>query len=568
MIINKKPRRYIPQELNITWESLEPIFAELQNRVLNNSTELEQWLKDRSEIEAALEEDFAWRYIKMSCDTANEELVKNFQYFATEIEPKISPLSNELNKKFSESPYMDELDKEKYFVYSRAIKKALELYREENIELFTELQVKQQKYQGITGSMSVEINGQEYTLEQASIFVKDLNREIREHAWKTIQQRRLVDKDDLNILFDELIKLRNQVALNAGFENYRDYMFQALGRFDYTPQDCYDFANAIEKEIVPILKEQAEKRREALTLETLKPWDLEVSVSGKPALKPFNNGEELIDKSIACFNAIDEKLGSKLATMKANNLFDVESRKGKAPGGYNYPLAETGAPFIFMNSANSLRDLTTMVHEGGHAIHTFLTANLELNDFKHCPSEVAELASMSMELISMDNWDVYFDNAEDLNRAKKEQLADVLKTLPWVAVIDQFQHWIYTNPNHTAADREETFKQIYNRFGAGFADWTDLEKEFGNVWQKQLHLFEVPFYYIEYAIAQLGAIAVWKNYKENPQTALEQYLAALSLGYTKPMNEIYETAGIKFDFSADYVKELAAFVKEELEKLG
>jgi len=567
-MITKKPRTYIPQELNITWENLEPLFAELQNREINSTLELEQWLKDRSELEAALEEDFAWRYIRMSCDTANDELVKNFQYFATEIEPKISPLANELNKKFVESPFMDDLDKEKYFVYSRAIKKALELYRDENIELFTELQVKQQKYQSITGAMSVELNGQEYTLEQASIFIKDLNREVRENAWKTIQQRRLVDKDDLNILFDELIKLRNQVALNAGFENYRDYMFQALGRFDYTPQDCYDFANAIEKEIVPILKEQAEKRREALALEVLKPWDLEVSVSGKPALKPFNNGEELIDKSIACFNAIDEKLGSKLATMKANNLFDVESRKGKAPGGYNYPLAETGAPFIFMNSANSLRDLTTMVHEGGHAIHTFLTADLALNDFKHCPSEVAELASMSMELISMDKWDVYFDNEDDLNRAKKEQLADVLKTLPWVAVIDQFQHWIYTNPSHTAADREETFKQIYSRFGAGFADWTDLELQFGNVWQKQLHLFEVPFYYIEYAIAQLGAIAVWKNYKENPDKALAQYLEALALGYTKPINEIYETAGIKFDFSAEYVQELASFVKDELEKLG
>lgn len=568
MIITKKPRTYIPQDLTITWESLAPIFDELQNRDIENKTALEQWLKDRSELEAALEEDFAWRYIKMTCDTANEELVKSFQYFATEISPKISPLSNELNKKFVESPYMDELDKEKYFVYNRSVKKALELFREENIELFTELQVKQQKYQSITGAMSVTINGQEYTMEQASILVKDLNREVRENAWKTIQQRRLVDKDDLNILFDELIKLRNQVALNAGFENYRDYMFQALGRFDYTPQDCYDFANAIEKEIVPILKEQAEKRRVALGLDTLKPWDLEVSVSGKAALKPFNNGAELIDKSIACFNAIDSKLGEKLATMKANNLFDVESRKGKAPGGYNYPLAETGAPFIFMNSANSLRDLTTMVHEGGHAVHTFLTANLELNDFKHCPSEVAELASMSMELISMDKWDVYFDNEEDLLRAKKEQLADVLKTLPWVAVIDQFQHWIYTNPTHTAADREETFKQIYNRFGAGFANWDGQEQQFGNVWQKQLHLFEVPFYYIEYAIAQLGAIAVWKNYKENPEKALDQYLAALALGYTKPMNEIYETAGIKFDFSAEYVKELASFVKGELDKLG
>lgn len=567
LIINKKPRTYIPEDLKMEWDSLSPILDELLKRDINNVEELEKWLKDKSELEAALEENFAWRYIKMSCDTANEDLVKDFQYFATEIEPKISPVANKLNKKFNDNLFIDQLDQDKYFVYIRAVKKSLELYREENVELFTQLQVAQQKYQSITGAMSVTINEQEYTLEQASNFLKDTDRSVRKNAWETVQQRRLLAKDELNILFNELIAMRHKVALNAGFENYRDYMFQALGRFDYTPKDCYDFAEAIEQEVVPVLREQAEKRKEALGLTNLKPWDMEVSTSGKSALKPFNNGEELINKSITCFTAIDPSLGEKLAIMKANGLFDVESRMGKAPGGYNYPLAETGAPFIFMNSANSLRDLTTMVHEGGHAIHTFLTADLELNDFKHCPSEVAELASMSMELISMDNWDVYFDNEEDLNRAKKEQLADVLKTLPWVAVIDQFQHWIYTNPNHTAADRETAFKQIYTRFGAGFADWTDFDQQFGNLWQKQLHLFEVPFYYIEYAIAQLGAIAVWKNYKENPAKALKQYLAALTLGYTKPMNEIYETAGIKFDFSAAYIKELAIFVKNELNKL-
>ncbi|WP_222537655.1 M3 family oligoendopeptidase [Pedobacter polysacchareus] len=563
-----KQRAYIPQQLEMKWDNLSPILQELLERPIADVQELEKWLKDKSELEAALEEDFAWRYIRMSCDTGNEKLVEDFQYFATEIEPKISPIANQLNQKFNDSPFIDELDQEKYFVYIRAIRKAIEIYREENVELLTKLQVAQQRYQGITGAMSVEINGQEYTLEQASNFIKDTDRAVRQQAWETIQQRRLVDKDDLNILFDELLVMRHQVALNAGFENYRDYMFQALGRFDYTPQDCYHFHEAIEKQVVPILKEQAQKRADALGLTILKPWDMEVSTTGKPALKPFKNGEELIDKSIECFNAIDPKLGQMLATMKSNNLFDVESRKGKAPGGYNYPLAETGAPFIFMNSAGSLRDLTTMVHEGGHAIHTFMTANLELNDFKHCPSEVAELASMSMELISMDYWDVYFDKEEDLLRAKKEQLADVLKTLPWVAVIDQFQHWIYTNPGHNAADREVTFKQIYARFGAGFANWEGQEAEFGNLWQKQLHLFEVPFYYIEYAIAQLGAIAIWKNYKENPQKALEQYLAALSLGYTKPINEIYETAGIKFDFSLSYIEELASFVKDELQKLG
>ncbi|MBC7567599.1 MAG: M3 family oligoendopeptidase [Pedobacter sp.] len=566
--IPKKKRNYIPQELEMKWEMLEPIIGELLARDISNIQELEHWLRDKSELEAALEEDFAWRYIKMSCDTTNESLVKDFQYFATEIEPKISPLANKLNQKFNDNPFTDELDQDKYFVFIRAIKKSIELYRDENVALLTNLQVAQQKYQAITGSMSVIINDHEYTLEQAANFVKDISRKVRQQAWETIQQRRLLDKDELNVLFDELIVMRHQVALNAGFENYRDYMFQALGRFDYNPQDCYHFHEAIEKQIVPVLREQAEKRAELLGLEELKPWDMEVSTTGKPALKPFKSGEELIDKSIACFNAINPKLGQLLAIMKSNNLFDVESRKGKAPGGYNYPLAETGAPFIFMNSANSLRDLTTMVHEGGHAVHTFLTANLELNDFKHCPSEVAELASMSMELISMDNWHLYFDNEEDLTRAKKEQLADVLKTLPWVAVIDQFQHWIYTNPGHNAPDREEAFKQIYTRFGNGFTNWEGLENEFANIWQKQLHLFEVPFYYIEYAIAQLGAIAIWKNYKENPEKALQQYLDALSLGYSKPINEIYEIAGIKFNFSLSYVEELVLFVKDELQKLG
>ena len=568
LTIPKKKRNYIPQELEMKWDNLAPIFDELLARQIDNVTELETWLKDKSELEAALEEVFAWRYIKMTCDTANEKLVKDFQYFAIEIDPKTAPLSNQLNQKLVASAYIEELDTDKYFVFLRGIRKALEIYREENIELFTKLQVTQQRYQAITGAMSVVINEQEYTLEQAANFLKDTNRSVRQQAWETIQQRRLVDKDDLNVLFDELIVVRNQVALHAGFENYRDYMFQAMGRFDYEPKDCYEFHEAVEKEIVPILKEQAEIRAELLGLQLLKPWDQEVSTTGKSALKPFKNGEELIDKSIDCFNAIDPQLGQMLAIMKENNLFDVESRKGKAPGGYNYPLAESGAPFIFMNSANSLRDLTTMVHEGGHAVHTFLTANLELNDFKHCPSEVAELASMSMELMSMDYWHLYFDNEEDLIRAKKEQLFDVLKTLPWVAVIDKFQHWIYTNIGHNAADREEAFKQIYTSFGAGFSDWAGQEAEFANIWQKQLHLFEVPFYYIEYGIAQLGAIAIWKNFKENPEKALQQYLDALALGYTKPINEIYETAGIKFDFSVSYIKELAAFVKNELDKLA
>ena len=566
-MIHKKTRTYIPASLEIKWENLEPLYKDLRDRPINSVHELEHWLHDRSELEAALEEDFAWRYIRMTCDTTNPDLLESFQYFATEIEPKVAPYGNELNKKLVASAFFDQLDHKKYFIYLRGVKKALELFREENIPLQTEIQVEQQKYQGITGSMSVHIDDKEFTLEQASVFLKGTDRDKREEVWEKITNRRLQDKDTLDTLFDHLRTIRHKVALNAGFENFRDYMFQALGRFDYTPHDCYAFHEAIEKEIVPILREQAKKRKNALKLDALKPWDMDVDVSGKPALKPFGSGEELIEKSIQCFRNINSYLGERLEIMKDNNLFDVESRKGKAPGGYNYPLSETGAPFIFMNSANTFRDLTTMVHEGGHAVHTFLTADLELNDFKHCPSEVAELASMSMELISMDNWDVYFDNAEDLKRAKRDQLIDVLKTLPWVAVVDQFQHWIYTNPTHTDADRRTAWTEIYGEFGSGFADWSEHPDAVANLWQKQLHIFEVPFYYIEYGMAQLGAIAVWKNYKENPEKGLQQYLDALKLGYTKTIKEIYETAGIKFDFSAAYVKELAAFVKAEMDKL-
>ncbi|CAM3655311.1 M3 family oligoendopeptidase [Mucilaginibacter galii] len=566
-MISAKERKYIPAQLDIKWETLEPFYQELSNRPINSVQELEHWLHDRSELEAALEEDFAWRYIRMTCDTASEELLQQFQYFATEIEPKIAPFNNELNKKLIDSEYVKQLDEKKYFIYLRSIKKSLELFREENIPVQTEIQVEQQKYQSITGAMSVTIGDKEFTLEQAAALLKDTDRAKRQEAWEKITARRLQDKQPLNELFDLLMVLRHKVARNADFENFRNYMFQALGRFDYTPQDCYAFHEAIEKEIVPILREQAQKRKEALGLDELKPWDMDVDITGKPALKPFTDGADLVNKSITCFNRISPYLGERLEIMKANGLFDVESRKGKAPGGYNYPLAETGAPFIFMNSANTFRDLTTMVHEGGHAVHTFLTADLELNDFKHCPSEVAELASMSMELISMDNWDVYFENEEELKRAKRDQLIDVLKTLPWVAVVDQFQHWLYTNPDHTDEQRTDAWKQIFERFGAGFIDWSEYPEAEANLWQKQLHIFEVPFYYIEYGMAQLGAIAVWKNYKENPEKGLQQYLDALKLGYTKTIKEIYETAGIKFDFSAGYVKDLAEFVKGELDKI-
>jgi oligoendopeptidase F len=281
-------------------------------------------------------------------------------------------------------------------------------------------------------------------------------------------------------------------------------------------------------------------------------------------LKPFENGEMLLKKTEACFAQLDDYFTRCLQTMKSFSLFDLDSRKGKAPGGYNYPLAETNMPFIFMNSVGSLRDLVTMVHEGGHAIHSFLSAPLELNEFKNFPSEVAELASMSMELMSMEHWNEFFSRPEDLKRAISEHLEDVLRTLPWVATVDKFQHWMYTNPSHTIEERQQAWTNIFSEFNGGVTDWSGYEELRLNFWQKQLHIFEVPFYYIEYGFAQLGAIAMWRNFIHDKSNAIDCYKKALALGYTRGIKEIYQTAGIRFDFSNEYIKDLAAFVQQRL----
>ena len=565
--LDKLKRIFLPENLELNWETILPYFEILNNRTLENIADLEQWLKDRSELEAVLEEDFAWRYIHMTCDTTNETYQKDFEYFATEIEPHISEWTNILNEKFLNCEFSKELDQEKYGIYVRSLKNQFEIFRQENIPLFMELQMEQQKYGSIVGAMSITYEGKEYTLEQASNFLKSTDRTIRKTVYELIQERRLQDKNTLDELFSKLIQIRHQVALNAGFDNFRDYMFKSLGRFDYTAEDCFRFHEAIANELTPLFTEFSEARRQKLNLDHVKPYDTEVDVSGKAALKPFDGGADLLEKSIACFYKVHPYFGEKLATMKEHNLIDLESRPGKAPGGYNYPLSESGAPFIFMNAANAMRDLTTMVHEGGHAVHTFLSNNLELNDFKRVPSEVAEVASMSMELISMDAWDVFFTEQEDLIRAKEEQLKDSLKTLPWVATIDAFQHWIYTNPTHTIEERSKAWEKCLDRFGANFVNWDGYEEYKHNLWQKQLHLFEVPFYYIEYAIAQLAAISIYKNYKENPVKAVLEYMDALKLGYTKSIPEIYTAAGIKFDFSEEYIRGLVSFMKEELANL-
>jgi oligoendopeptidase F len=561
-------RHYLSTDFKITtWENLKPILEELKNRTINSVAELKQWMKDHSEIEAVINEDGAWRYIKMTCNTLDEKLQESFNFFVTEIEPFIAPYNNDLNKKLVDCPFVDQLEKDTYFVFVRGVKKSIELYREENIPLNTELRQKEQEYGNISAAQTITHDNEVMTLQKAATFFKNNDRALRETIYHKIQARRALDETTLNKLYDELIALRHQVALNTGFTNYRDYKHEELGRFDYSVKDCYNFQDAIQQHIVPLVKLNEQARKDALKLESYRPWDKEVDAEGKAPLKPFTTGDDLAAKTITCFNTIDPYFAECITIMQNMKRLDLESRIGKAPGGYNYPLMETDVPFIFMNAVGLHRDMVTMVHEGGHAVHAFLAADLELTEFKSTPSEVAELASMGMELISMEHWEPFFPNADDLKRAKKEQLNDVLKGLPWIASIDKFQHWIYTNPKHTLEERYASWMQISKDFGTGVVDYTGLENNLKRSWQAQLHLFEVPFYYIEYGMAQLGAIALWRNYKQNPKLALENYKKALALGYTKTIPELYKAAGIKFDFSPHYVKELADFVRSEYDIL-
>jgi len=566
--IKKLERHYLPQDLTISsWQIIEPYFKELLQREINSKEVLEQWLKDMSELEAAVNEDICWRQIKMTCDTTNKELEESFNYFVLEIQPHIQPYAFELNKKLVSSPFTNELDKDKYFTYLRSIKKSIELFREENIPIESEIAVLQQKYGMITGQMSVEVNGKAYTLQQASKFFESHDRSLREEVYRKIAERRYEDKDKLNDLFSQLITKRNQEALNAGFDNYRDFKFKQLGRFDYTKEDTFRFHESVKLHVLPLVNKIHKHKKEKLKVEHLRPWDLEAEPEGTEPLTPFQTGKELLDKTIECFTKLRPFFGDCLRKMNEMKHLDLESRSGKAPGGYNMPLAESGAPFIFMNAAQSMHDVTTMVHEGGHAVQSFLTHDLELSSFKDYPMEIAEVASMAMELFSMDHWDVFFDNKQDLKRAKEHQLERVITIFPWIAIIDKFQHWIYENPNHSLEERSQKWMQIFKEFGDDVVDYSGLEKYVENGWQKQLHLYEVPFYYIEYGIAQLGAIGLWKQFKNHPERALDNYVNALGLGGTKTLPELYKAAGLKFDFSPENIKSLMEFVNDELEKV-
>jgi oligoendopeptidase F len=566
--IEKIRRNFLPANFQITnWETLEPWFKAVADRAINSKADLEQWLKDISELEAVVSEDACWRQIKMTCDTTDKSLEEAFTYFCMEIQPKLQPYADQLNKKLVNCTFTAELDPQLYHTYLRSVQKSIDIFREANIPIQAELSVLQQQYGAIAGKMTVEVAGNEYTLQQAAKFLESSDRSLREQVYRKIQERRKQDEQALHELYSTLIAKRHQVALNAGFDNYRDYKFKELGRFDYTKNDCFQFHEAVKQHVLPLVNEIYAKKQVKLGLSELRPWDTEAEPEGIEPLKPFTDGKDLYEKSVQCFEALNPFFADCLRKMNELKHFDLESRKGKAPGGYNCPLAESGAPFIFMNAAGQMSDVTTMVHEGGHAVHSFLAHPLPLSAFKEYPMEIAEVASMAMELFSMNHWEAFFDNAADLKRAKEHQLERTITIFPWIAIIDKFQHWVYEHPQQTVEQRTAEWMNILNEFSTSAIDYTGLDAFRAIGWQRQLHLFEVPFYYIEYGIAQLGAIGLWMQYKQNPQQALQHYMNALSLGGTKTLPELYKAAGLEFNLTPDYIKKLMEFVKSEMDEL-
>ncbi len=564
-IAQRKPRSFVAEELRIdSWDNLESYFKDIISREITTPEELIVWLSDISELEAVISDDLAWRYIRMTCDTTDSKSKESYERFVRNIDPQVKEYHNKINHRFLDVITMEGFDQKKYQVYINTTKRQIDLFCQQNIPLFTELQVQEQAFNTISGRMMVTIEGKELTLQQAAFLLNNNDRYQREQVFGKIYDRRKEDVEELDQLFSNMVTVRDEIAQNAGYGNYRDYRHDEFCRFDYTIEDCLQFHNSIASEILPVIDEILERRKKLLKVDVLKPWDLEVDPNGMLPLKPFHSTEGLIDKTIDLFYKIRPEFGEQIEVMKKLEHLDLDSRKGKAPGGYNYPLLETGVPFIFMNSVGSHKDLITMMHEGGHAIHSSLMNSLELSAFKDVPIEVAELASMTMELFSMEWWSMFYDDQSTLKRARYQQLTRVLSIFPWVAAVDKFQHWIYLHPKHTIDERNKIWVELYNSFSSEIIDWSGQEHGFAIAWQKQPHIFTLPFYYIEYAIAQLGAIALWKRFRQDPESAVSDYRKALCLGGSKTMREVYEAAGIQFDFSKEYVGELATFVKEEL----
>ncbi|MGO8700356.1 MAG: M3 family oligoendopeptidase [Limisphaerales bacterium] len=564
-----RPRAFVPMEIDLgDWARIAPLFDTLEARApqCRTAAELERWLLEAGELTAALDEEASRRYIAMTCHTESPEAEKAHLHFLEQIEPQLKPRQFKLAQIFLAHPLRSRLPAERYFVFDRGAQSQVELFRPENVPLETEEAKLSQQYQKLSGSLTVVFRGEEQTLVRMGRYLEEPDRAVRQEAWESTAQRRLQEAENFEVIFEQLLKLREEIARHAGFPNYLQYAFRARGRFDYTPQDCLNFHQAIEAEVMPALRRLQSERRSQLGLTALRPWDLGVDPLHKPALRPFDKTEALVAGTQDIFNQLDPQMSRDFETMRALRLLDLDNRKSKAPGGYQSTLAELRLPFIFMNAVGLQRDVETILHEAGHAFHALATRQEDLHAYRSAPIEFCEVASMSMELLGNEFLERFYAPA-DARRARRDHLEGIVKIFPWIATVDAFQHWIYSHPGHSRAERQKAWLDLMDRFG-GDVDWSGYEEARKNLWHRQLHIFIHPFYYVEYGIAQLGALQVWAEAKKNKARALADYHRALSLGGSRPLPELFQAAGCRFDFSRQTVQPLVQLVRDELAALG
>ncbi len=595
-----KPRTFVPPTVDLGgWTQIAPLFDQLESRAPQcaSAADLERWLLDWSELSAALEEEASRRYIAMTCHTDSSEAEKAYLHFVENIDPQLKPRQFALEKIYVAHPQREELlrirrgelhkpqtslsegnhgtrgarpSETRYAVFDRDVKNHVELFRPENIPLETEDAKLCQQYQKLVGSLAVKFRGEERTLVQMGRYLEEPDRNLRQETWELATQRRLQEVEKFEDIFDRLIELRGQIARNAGFKNYRDYAFRRLGRFDYTPEDCTRFHDAVAREIMPAVRELQETRRHQLGLEKLhpgrlRPWDLAVDPQNRPPLKPFAEVGEMVSRTQKMFDRLDSELAGGFRQMQDLRLLDLDNRKGKAPGGYQQTLSESRLPFIFMNAIGQQRDVETILHEAGHAFHALAAKEEDLYAYRSAPIEFCEVASMSMELLGNEFIEEFY-SAADANRARRTHLEGIIGFFPWMATVDGFQHWVYTHPGHSRAERAAAWLELMDRFG-GEVDWTGYEAARAHLWHRQLHIFLHPFYYVEYGIAQLGALQVWANSKRDKAKALADYKQSLALGGSRPLPELFAAAGCPFRFDAATMRPLIQLAQDELKKL-
>jgi oligoendopeptidase F len=586
------PRTFVPLDADLgNWSQIEPLFKRLLEREIGSPAVLERWLLDHSELMACISEERSERYIAMTCDTRDKDKEQAYLHFLENIAPRCKPYVHALNEWYVACAHRARLDAGRYGVLDREVEAEIEIYREENIPLQTEVAKLAQQYQKITGAMTVEYRGEERTLPQMAKFLEETDRSVRQEAWELVAARRLQDREAMDEVFDKQRQLRQQIAANADFADYRGYAFKSMMRFDYGIEDAERFQGTVQELVVPLARElnatqlkllqspppqagertapagppatgTAEATARDAEVEALRPWDLDVDPLGRGPLRPFESSDDLAEGAQKIFARLDPELEALFASMRAAGELDLDSRKGKAPGGYMSTRDEKRRPFIFMNAAGLQRDVETLLHEAGHAFHAFATQNEPLVGYRHSPIEFAEVASMSMELFAADQLGVFYSPA-DAARAKRKHLEGIIRILPWIAQIDAFQHWIYAHPGPDREQRTTRWLELDEAFGPA-VDWSGYEASRASHWQRQLHLFVHPFYYIEYGIAQLGALQLWLRFKQDQGAALGGYRSALALGGSRPLPELFAAAGARFDFSAATIKPLVDAVQEEL----